>query len=69
MLYLLASFIPSSSSSLCSSLLSIQFLYTRDVKGTSIGRNSIRNSAHRCITMDGVSNATIAANVTHETAG
>jgi hypothetical protein len=47
----------------------IQFLYTRDVKGTSISRNSIRNSAHRCISMDGVSNATIAANVAHDTAG
>lgn len=38
----------------------IQFLYTRDVKGTSISRNSIRYSAHRCISMDGVSNVTIA---------
>jgi hypothetical protein len=47
----------------------IQFLYTRDVKGTSISRNSIRTSAHRCISMDGVSNATIAANVAHDTAG
>ena len=47
----------------------IQFLYTRNVKGTSISRNSIRNSAHRCISMDGVSNATIAANVAHDTAG
>lgn len=47
----------------------IQFLYTRDVKGTSISRNSIRNSNHRCIVMDGTSNATIAANVAHDTAG
>ena len=25
----------------------LQFLYTRDVNGTSISRNSIRNSLHR----------------------
>jgi hypothetical protein len=42
----------------------IQFLYTRNVKGTSISRNSIRYSAHRCISMDGVSNATIAVSNT-----
>jgi hypothetical protein len=47
----------------------LQFLYTRDVNGTSISRNSIRNSLHRCISMDGVSNATIAANVAADTAG
>lgn len=47
----------------------LQFLYTRDVNGTSISRNSIRNSFHRCISMDGVSSATIAANVAHNTAG
>jgi len=47
----------------------LQFLYTRDVAGTSISRNTIRNSAHRCIVMDGVSNATIADNVAHDTAG
>ena len=47
----------------------LQFLYTRDVNGTSISRNSIRNSLHRCISMDGVSSATIAANVAHDTAG
>ena len=47
----------------------IQFLYTRDVKGTSISRNSICNSAHRCISMDGMSNTTIAANVAHDTPG
>lgn len=42
----------------------IQFLYTRNVKGTSISRNSIRYSAHRCISMDGVSNTTIAVSNT-----
>jgi hypothetical protein len=47
----------------------VQFLYTGDVPGSSIARNSIRNSQHRCISMDGVSNVTIASNVAHDTSG
>lgn len=47
----------------------LQFLYTKAVAGTSIARNSIRNSEHRCISMDGVSEATIASNVAHNIAG
>ena len=47
----------------------LHFLYTGDVPGTSIARNSIRDSQHRCIVLDGVSNATVASNVAHETAG
>lgn len=47
----------------------LQFLYTGTVAGTSIARNTIRGSNHRCISMDGVSNATIASNVAYDTAG
>ena len=47
----------------------VQFLYTRDVSGSSIARNAIRNSQQRCINMDGVSGATIASNVAHRTSG
>jgi parallel beta-helix repeat protein len=47
----------------------LQFLFSRDVAGTSIARNSIRNSNHRCIVIEGSSNITVEANVAHETAG
>ncbi len=47
----------------------IQFLYAGNVPGTSVSRNSIRNSNHRCIVFDGTSNATISSNVAHDTAG
>ena len=47
----------------------LQFLYSGNVIGTSIARNSIRNSSHRCIVIEGSSNITIEANVAHETAG
>ena len=48
---------------------SLQFLYSGNVPGTSIARNSIRNSNHRCIVIEGSSNITVEANVAHETAG
>ena len=47
----------------------LQFLYSGDVPGTSIARNSIRNSNHRCIVIEGSSNITVEANVAHDTAG
>jgi parallel beta-helix repeat protein len=47
----------------------LQFLFSGDVPGTSIARNSIRNSNHRCIVVEGSSNITIEANVAHDTAG
>lgn len=47
----------------------LQFLYSGDVPNTSIARNSIRNSNHRCIVIEGSSNITIQANVAHNTAG
>ena len=47
----------------------IQFLYSGDVNGTSIARNSIRDSNHRCIVLEGTSNAVVDANVAHDTAG
>jgi len=48
---------------------SLQFLYSGDVPGTSIARNSIRNSNHRCIVIEGSSNITVEANVAFNTAG
>ena len=47
----------------------LQFLYSGDVPGTSITRNSIRDSNHRCIVLEGSSNITVEANVAHNTAG
>lgn len=47
----------------------IQFLYSGDVTGTSVSRNTIRNSNFRCIVIEGTSNAKIAANVAYDTAG
>ncbi len=47
----------------------LQLLYTGDVPGTSISRNSIHHSNHRCIVVEGTSNATISSNVAYETAG
>lgn len=47
----------------------LQFLYSGDVPGTSIARNSIRNSNHRCIVIEGSSNITVEANVAYDTAG
>ena len=38
------------------------------VAGTSISRNTIRQSENRCISLDGVSNTTIAGNVAYDTA-
>lgn len=46
--------------------LPIQFLYNRDVNGTSVSRNSIRDSNH-CISLDGTSGVTLASNVAHDT--
>ena len=48
---------------------SLQFLYSGDVPGTSIARNSIRNSNHRCIVIEGSSNITVEANVAFNTSG
>lgn len=48
---------------------SLQFLYSGDIPGTSIARNSIRNSNHRCIVIEGSSNITVEANVAYDTAG
>jgi parallel beta-helix repeat protein len=48
---------------------SLQFLFSGDVPGTSIARNSIRNSNFRCIVIEGSSNITVEANVAHDTAG
>ena len=48
---------------------SLQFLYSGDVPGTSIARNSIRNSNHRCIVIEGSSNITVEANIAYDTAG
>lgn len=47
----------------------LQVLYSGDVPGTSIARNSIRNSNHRCIVIEGSSNITVEANVAYDTAG
>lgn len=41
----------------------MQLLYNGDIKGTSLSRNSIRQSNMRCISIDGTSNATIAENI------
>eukprot|EP00804_Cyclotella_cryptica_P014145 CCRYP_005584-RA/>CCRYP_005584-RA protein AED:0.03 eAED:0.03 QI:259/1/1/1/0.94/0.9/20/117/3951 len=48
---------------------SLQFLFSGDVPGTSIARNAIRNSNHRCIVLEGTSNITVEANVAYNTAG
>lgn len=47
----------------------IQFLYNGDVLGSSVARNTIRNSNHRCIVVEGTFNVTVASNVAYETAG
>jgi hypothetical protein len=47
----------------------LQFLYSGDLPGTVIARNSIRNSNHRCIVIEGTSNVTVEANVAYDTAG
>ena len=47
----------------------LQLLYNGNVPGTSVSRNTIRNSNHRCIVVDGTSNATITANIAYDTAG
>jgi len=47
----------------------IQLLYTKDVAGTSISRNSIRNTNYGCIWLDGVSKATVSSNVAHNSLG
>jgi hypothetical protein len=42
---------------------SMQLLYSGNVEGTSLSRNSIRESNMRCISVDGTANATLASNV------
>ena len=44
----------------------IQLLYTGDVAGTSISRNSIRRTNNGCIWLDGVSGVTVSSNVAHD---
>ena len=51
------------------SYLTNLFLFLiNQVAGTSISRNTIRQSENRCISLDGVSNTTIAGNVAYDTA-
>eukprot|EP00804_Cyclotella_cryptica_P009369 CCRYP_018076-RB/>CCRYP_018076-RB protein AED:0.03 eAED:0.03 QI:374/1/1/1/0.94/0.9/20/617/4181 len=47
----------------------LHFLYSGDVPGTLIARNSIVASNHRCVVIEGSSNITIEANVAYDTAG
>jgi hypothetical protein len=48
---------------------SLQFLYSGNVAGTSIARNSIIKSNHRCVVIEGSGNITVEANVAYDTAG
>jgi len=50
-------------------LQAIQFLYSNDVEGTVIARNSFTHSNQRCIVIEGTSNATISHNTAYETFG
>ncbi len=43
----------------------IQFMYTKDVAGSSVSRNSIRGSNNGCLWLDGVSGVTVSENVAH----
>ena len=48
---------------------SLHFLYSWNVPGSSISRNTIRSSNHRCVVIEGSSNITIEGNVAYNTAG
>lgn len=48
---------------------SMQLLYNGNVEGTSLSRNSFRQSNMRCISVDGTANATIVGNVGAEISG
>lgn len=48
---------------------SLHFLYSRNVPGSSISRNTIRSSNHRCVVIEGSSNITIEDNVAYNTSG
>lgn len=47
----------------------LQMLYSGDLEGTSISRNSFRNSHQRCISVEGTSNILISHNIGHQTYG
>ena len=44
-------------------------MYSSNVEGTSISRNSFRHSHQRCVSIEGTSNVTINHNVGYETRG
>lgn len=48
---------------------SLHFLYSGNVAGSSISRNTLRSSNHRCVVIEGSSNITVEANVAYDTAG
>ena len=47
----------------------LQFVYSGNVEGTLISRNSFRQSNQRCVVIEGTSNITISHNVGYETNG
>lgn len=47
----------------------LQFVYSGDVNGAVVSRNSMRDSNHRCVSIAGTSNLTISENVAYRTTG
>ncbi len=62
------------SSFFCSDLLlfclqALQLLYSGELEGTLISRNSFRQSNQRCISIEGTSNVTVSHNIGYRTSG